>query len=109
MEIIRRTEIGPPDSFYTNGGDRATRDVFHVSFDPTTESIDTVIVESVAALKNTEPNELEPLYNAVNPDALQDLIRPGEETRSTANHIQFHYEGLEVRVSSDGDLWLQWI
>lgn len=60
------------------------------------------IVNSVATTKNTNPDELPPLYNSLDPDALTALwhsrSRP-EETDSLA--ISFVYSGCQVVLSND--------
>lgn len=62
------------------------------------------IVETVAAREGVDPMDLdEPLFAAIDPDALDALLQRGE-TRSTMSPIQltFVYHGYEVTVTSDG-------
>lgn len=108
MELVRPNEVSTPfDIPYANGGDRGDRDVFHVTFDPETESVDAVVVESVAAIQNCEPEELDPIYEAIEPDALDEVITPSADTQSDVE-LEFVYEGMDVTVEASGDLWLQW-
>jgi hypothetical protein len=60
----------------------------------------TTVVEAVAAATETDPNELEPLYSAVDPDAL-DALFADTGTRRAAGHIEFTYCGFAVVVSRD--------
>lgn len=115
MEIIRRNghhgSLQGPDTrpgVYTNGGDQDPRDVFHVSFDPTTEPVERVVVEAVAVIRNAEPDQLTPLNKVIDPEALDGLLASAAEKQVEQIDIQFVYEGLTVTVTSDGDLWLQW-
>lgn len=57
------------------------------------------IVTLVAEAKGCEPTDLEPLSNAVNPEALADLVR---QTPNVEFDIDFDYEGGRVSLSSDG-------
>jgi len=55
------------------------------------------IVEHIAKLEDTEPEELTPpLYDVINPDALDTLFQPA----STAT-LEFAFQGYTVRVTSD--------
>ncbi|WP_222915809.1 HalOD1 output domain-containing protein [Natrinema sp. SYSU A 869] len=63
------------------------------------DSISLRVVEALADETNTDAHELEPLYNAVDPEALDQLFQPD----STADiSVEFEYDGLLVGVRSDG-------
>lgn len=62
----------------------------------------TTVVEAVATATETDPNELEPLYSAVDPDALDALFADTGTPGSRAGHVEFTYCGFEVVVSRDG-------
>jgi len=72
-----------------------------------TESPSEAVVRAVAAVSGLDPvpgrspDCLDPLYTAVDPDALDTLFRPGSLGRVT-----FHYHGYEVTVDSDGRVLL---
>lgn len=56
------------------------------------------VIEAVAWFQEVEPTDLPPLYQAVDPDALDALVEsPKDGTRS----ISFEYNGCEVQVTSD--------
>jgi len=61
------------------------------------------IVTAVADAADTTPDELEPLYTVVDPDALEQLFAPtaAGNTR-TDGQIMFTYGGYHVTVTSDG-------
>lgn len=70
---------------------------------PTTDtrtSTSQAIVEAVAAEVGTDPLDLEPLYRAVDPDALDSLTadRDPRDGRSEAV-VEFSYAGCDVLVS----------
>lgn len=56
------------------------------------------VVEVVSAIKDVAPADLPPLYEAVDPDALDAVCSNGDaDTRPT---VRFDYEGLLVTVSA---------
>lgn len=72
----------------------------------TDEQLSTKVVERVAAFKGTESVELDPLYEAINPDALNHLFtNPNGADRS--GRITFAYCGCEVVVEDDGQVLVQ--
>lgn len=63
----------------------------------TAKSITIPVVQSVATYTNTDPLELPPLYDAIDPDILAADIR-----RMNDGKIQFRYVGHIVTVYIDG-------
>ncbi|ELY85239.1 HalOD1 output domain-containing protein [Natrinema altunense] len=63
------------------------------------DSISLRVVEALADATNTDAHELEPLYNVVDPEALDQLFQSG----STADvSVEFEYYGVLVEVRNDG-------
>lgn len=60
----------------------------------------TVIVECVAAVVGRQPTELTPLYESIEPDALNGLIRPATPKAGDPIRISFQYEEVDVLVDS---------
>jgi hypothetical protein len=56
------------------------------------------IVNKVSSKEEVEPDELEPLYTAINPDALNQLFKSQQQS----GMVVFPYMGYEVFVTSDG-------
>lgn len=57
------------------------------------------VLSEIARREGVEPGELpEPLYDAINPDALNDLFTSGSA------RVMFEYLGYNVVVTSDGDI-----
>lgn len=63
----------------------------------------TAVVETVAIAADREPMALEPLYDVIDPDALDALMRSGgtNSTNGTVT-VAFALEGYEVTVRRDG-------
>ncbi|AFZ74799.1 HalOD1 output domain-containing protein [Natronobacterium gregoryi] len=56
------------------------------------------IVMAVATLENTEPVELPPLFEAVDPDALTAAFETTESGAERTGRIAFPYAGYDVTV-----------
>jgi len=64
------------------------------------ENVALSIVEEIATVTGREPHELDPpLNDAIDPDALEALIR-GDAVK----HISFEYQGHLVEVDGDGSV-----
>ena len=83
-------------------------DVFHVRFDPESDSIVNVVVRSVGTIRNVDPLDLEALEAAVDTDAIERLADPAAGATRSQGKITFRYEGLHVTVETDGHLWFEW-
>ncbi|WP_231187184.1 HalOD1 output domain-containing protein [Haladaptatus sp. DYF46] len=70
-------------------------------------SLSTCVLTAVADAKECSPDDLELLYNAVNPEALDELFEPQTDgTTRTHGSVSFHYAGYWVTVTSDGTVEL---
>lgn len=76
----------------------ATRDV-----DVKLESVapSQAIVERVAALEGVDHSELDPLFGAIDPDALDALVGTTGHS-DAALQIEFTYHGYDVTVTGEG-------
>lgn len=70
---------------------------------PHESSLPVAVVEAIAAKADVEPTELDlPLYDAIDPDALDHLFPTDEEGRpATRGHLTFSYADFVVRITSD--------
>ena len=59
------------------------------------------VVERVAAREGVDHTELTPLFDAIDPDALDKLLDTNGRTES-AVQISFTYHGYDVTVTGDG-------
>lgn len=70
-----------------------------------TDSISDEVVLAVAEATDTDPTELEPLYDVVDPDALDQLFRTHLNGHPrTDGRIVFSMDGCEVTVHANGDV-----
>lgn len=77
-------------------------DTYRVSYDGT-ESISMAIISTVATISDTDSLHSAPLYAAVDPDALNDLV-----STSNGNDLQitFTYNGYHIEVDGSGHIAL---
>lgn len=90
-----------------NGGSHDRRDVFHVSFDPETESPYEVVTDAVQLIHDKEVDELAALTTSIDADALDDLITPSLGRDPGLVEVRFVYEGLGITITNDGNVWLR--
>lgn len=76
------------------------------SFDDQTP-VSVRVVEAVAAREGIDPLEVSPpLYDAIDPTALDALFAPTGSANRTSGTVSFTYRGHRVRVESDGRITL---
>lgn len=64
-----------------------------------------LVVVAVAVVEDTDPERLPPLYDSVDPEALDTLLASaGEEAGLT---VRFEYAGYEVRLDSNARVELR--
>jgi len=59
------------------------------------------VVRAVAATTGRDPAKMNPLCDAVDPDALNGLVQPASEERANAR-VTFQFNGCTVAVYGDG-------
>ncbi|WP_248906060.1 HalOD1 output domain-containing protein [Halocatena marina] len=69
-------------------------------------SLSSTIIEAIAAIDRVEPNEMEPIYSAIDPDALEQLV---ESLRRSSHQkgderAEFTFDGYRVTVLSSGEI-----
>lgn len=69
--------------------------------------LSTEIILAVAALTDTPANEIGPLYEIVNPDALDHLFPPVESRGQTESTLRFTLNECDVTVYSQGVVEIQ--
>ncbi|ELY46785.1 HalOD1 output domain-containing protein [Natronorubrum sulfidifaciens] len=87
----------------------ATESRFVTTFDPDAgEQASEAIITAVAALSDTRPVELTPLYESVEPDAIDALVSHARRADTAGTHqLQFRYEGFDVDVRTDGRIQIR--
>ncbi len=88
-----------------SSNDTAAATVSIIPFDPhAAESPSQRVVTGIAAVLETDPIELTPLYEVVDPDALDALFAHATRERAGTHECWFVYEGFDVCVSSEGTI-----
>ncbi|QLG48766.1 HalOD1 output domain-containing protein [Natrinema halophilum] len=62
------------------------------------------IVEAVAATTDDEPTAMEPLYDVVDPEALEDIVSQAPPQNGGTIAAQFQYSGCVVSVAATGSI-----
>lgn len=80
----------------------------NVPFDPATESLLQVVVNSVAAIRNEDPTRLPPLGESLDIECLERLVdsSPGSSIRRA--HVTFDYADVGVTVDATGEILFEW-
>lgn len=93
--------VGPRSTTNANGSEPAT---LQTSIYTADESVSEAVVETVASVSGVDPVELDPLYYAIDPDALDAVFAsrsaPGDLPRDV--RLSFSYVGLQVTVTAAG-------
>lgn len=106
IKIVSALDVPTPTRYPVTNGGNPDRNVFENEFDPREELPSAVIVETVSFIRNVDPLALDPLADALDPDALDALL-----SRSASEdpiEVTFPYEGFQISVTSDGKLWIRW-
>lgn len=61
------------------------------------------IIEAVAHAAGVDPNDLPPMFEFINPDAIDDLFLPGGDAMNSPI-LSFQFEHWNVFVSGDGHI-----
>lgn len=77
-------------------------DIYRVEFSGGTDEPSTTVVEAVAAITGRKQDELDPLYDAVETDALDSIFGSGIRSDEGDVVITFTYEGVDVVVRNSG-------
>ncbi len=95
-----RGDVSPEPITTENG------DAYRTSHDfGTPGSVSITVVETVSAVLEESPGTVEPLYDVVDPDALDDLFRPkADGTPRVRGAVTFTLDGCEVTVEGTGDV-----
>ena len=89
----------PDESDTPSGRDGAIR----MEYDWTATTPSVAVIETVAVARNREPTRLEPLYEVVDPDALDALVRSSEDSQvADGTTVAFEVADRSVTVHGDG-------
>jgi hypothetical protein len=79
-----------------------TSNSYRITFDWRSADPSEAVIHAVAAVSDRDATELEPLYAAVEPDALDRLVTSMASVSSTGGSVAFTFEGHQVHLTSDG-------
>lgn len=67
--------------------------------------LETTIIEAITELEGIPSEECPPLYEAVDPEALTELFRPGPNGLARMDGlVSFHYAGYVITIRSSGEI-----
>lgn len=91
------------DEIPTSPGGRGDATDVRRRYDWSETAPSTAVVETVAAAIDRDPVETGPLYDVLDPDALNELFAPvGDRPVSPDLDVSFRFEGLTVTVRATG-------
>lgn len=97
---------GPDDEPGSSGSSDATSasgNTHTVQHDwDTADPLHLTVISGVAAVTNTQPEALPPLYDAVDPDSLERLIRSVPGSSRSDVSVAFPFAGWNVEVEGTG-------
>ncbi|WP_276271731.1 HalOD1 output domain-containing protein [Haloarcula litorea] len=73
-------------------------DTYIEQFDPDTVAASRAVVESIAAVRRRSPMEADPLYETIDPDALDSVVESGDPSVS----VTFDVDGFWIEVRAIG-------
>lgn len=73
-----------------------------VHYDPASDTAASeLLVETIADIADANPLELEPLYESVDPDAVDEFV-DSDSHPDVGGHMSFVFVGYDVRVHASG-------
>lgn len=79
----------------------ANTDTHHVTVESDTEvPLSVIIVQAIATITQSDPLQLEPLTEYIDPEALERLYNPDQYTSLGQPVVSFSYAGYQITVES---------
>lgn len=78
--------------------DGGQNQIYHVD---DVESVSEAVVRAIADVRGVDTLQVEPLYDYIEPDALDDLFDTDDDNDVT---VSFHVDGLQIEIASDDSL-----
>lgn len=83
----------------------STTDCYVTQYDRLDDTpLSVAIANAVATYRDTDATELEPLYYAVNPEALERLFAPRANGLRSEGSVTFGYNDCSVTVTAGGEI-----
>ena len=74
-----------------------------MQMDSSDDAVSQRVINAVADAKGVDPLDLDPMYDTIDPDALDALFRDGEASLA-GTELRFEYEDCEVRIEGSGEV-----
>lgn len=84
-----------------NGRSSDRGDAYRAHHDWTETTPSRAVIDALATVLECDPTDVGPLYDALDPDALDELLSRDADTGIV---VAFTVEGFRVRVGGDGEL-----
>lgn len=68
------------------------------------ERISEKVITGVAEAKGVDPLDLDPLYDVIDPDALNSMFRPSDGSPSASMELRFSMSGCQVVIRREGEV-----
>lgn len=82
-----------------------SEDIVRITYDWSSTPPSTGVVEAIADAADRDATTLEPMYETIDPDALDQLVRSESERELDGNvAVSFEYAGYGVTVRGDGSV-----
>lgn len=94
--------MGDEPSEASGGVVESVSETFSTRYDWFSTPPSTAVIEAVAAVRDTKPTDMPPLYPRVDPDALDSMFERAAGFDGGDVRISFSYAAREVAVVSDG-------
>lgn len=78
---------------------------FRAAFDSEMTSASIAVIGALSQVLGTGPTDIEPLYESIETDALDEIVHPGAATDDV--QVSFVLEGRQVAVTSDGTIEIE--
>lgn len=80
---------------------------YHQRIDPDADSFTVSLLRVVVCFENRPVVDLPPIAYSVDPDALEGILASESGRPSGGDvRVEFKYDGVRVKVSSTGDVWI---
>jgi hypothetical protein len=97
--------MDPPDRFEDENEAPTGEGTIRADFDWSAVDPSTAVVETVAIAADRKPTTIQPLYDAIDPGALDTFLRSGELDSTTPERaVSFTYMDYQVTVTGEGSI-----
>ncbi|WP_227380898.1 HalOD1 output domain-containing protein [Haladaptatus halobius] len=97
--------ISPPENRATDTRDIPATDTHQAQYDwATSDSLSTTVVSTIATVAGKEPTELKPLFDQLDPDALDALFQPTDDALRVGGQVAFILDDYQVIVHANGKI-----